>query len=67
MFRKIGLSLLGILALVAILFAFNDGKPAPQEEQVVVQQVESVGNADTLADHEDEHGDSDDDSNIDTE
>lgn len=67
MFRKIGLSLLGILFLIAIIFAFNiDEKPAPQEVRVV-QQVESVGIADTLEDHEDEHGDSDDESDIDTE
>ena len=66
MLRKIGLSLLGILALVAMLFAFSDEKPAKKETQVV-KQVETIIVPDTAADHEEEHGDEEDDGVIDTE
>jgi hypothetical protein len=66
MLRKIGLSLLGILALVAMLFAFSDEKPAKKQSQVV-QQVETVIIPDSPQDHEDEHGDDEDDGLIDTE
>ena len=57
-----------LLVLVAILFALNHENPEP-EQQIMVQQVESVGNADTLSDQEHDHGDGerDDESDIDTE
>lgn len=66
MFRKIGLSVIGIGALIAVLYPiFHVEKPVQSTQEIRVIQTENYTPLITQEEHEEEH--QDDDSELDLE